>query len=469
MGTFFGTTGDDRYTGTAENDIFYTLGGDDTIIGGDGSDSLLLFDEVGRSWAVDMTIGKAGSLEGFIDFFDIENIGINGVGGAVLGNNGDNVLIAVGRDHTLRGNGGDDYISGSDARNVTFDGGDGNDWFNLENTSGTLIGGSGVDVAQFEGLQFEDAVLSMDGDFLVVETPNARTVRMQSDVEALRFEGGTSTTVRLVADEIALLTQATEGTAGADFLQTDALDRFARGFAGDDWFTITKPENQIELTVDGGAGLDTVSLINFGGERGRITVNLVDDIIKTQNDTIRLIDVENVTGSRRIDTMYGDENNNVFRGLNGNDVFFASGGSDFYKGGAGSDVLNYGAANDGIALSLLRGRGSEGLAAGDRIKNIERVFATNFDDRMTGDQGNNKLYGQAGDDVLVGNGGNDLLSGGLGTDTVIFSGVMEDYVITRNENGFSATVEYVGTGPDDGTDTIAHVEVIRFSDQDFLF
>lgn len=79
--------------------------------------------------------------------------------------------------------------------------------------------------------------------------------------------------------------------------------------------------------------------------------------------------------------------------------------------------------------------------------------------------GADTLNGSNGNDVLIGFAGNDTINGGGGTDTAVYSGTRASYTVTKTANGL--TVKH-NTGSD-GTDTLANIERIRFSDASMAF
>ncbi|MBT6362284.1 MAG: DUF4114 domain-containing protein, partial [Rhodospirillaceae bacterium] len=84
------------------------------------------------------------------------------------------------------------------------------------------------------------------------------------------------------------------------------------------------------------------------------------------------------------------------------------------------------------------------------------------DDTIIGGSDDDYLYGGEGDDVLSGGSGDDIIDGGRDDDTLILSGNLEDYIITRAGGTF--TIE--DTREDgDGTDRVEHVEEFEFADQ----
>jgi len=234
-----------------------------------------------------------------------------------------------------------------------------------------------------------------------------------------------------------------------------------QGTQSNDWLTVTATRVAALDSVSGGAGVDMVSFVAMGDA---VQVNLTTDTVTQDGLTVAMRSIENVTGSSYADVITGSDRSEILRGMGGNDLFFGSDNADVYHGGRGRDTLDYSAAEDGISVSLLRGRGSEGFAGGDRMRSIENVTATQGDDFIWGDHGNNVIRGLGGDDTIAANGGNDYILAGFGTDVIIFAGNRADYLIV--EDGIRTEVtDLVGN---DGADVIGHAEILRFADEDVL-
>ncbi|MGB3402093.1 MAG: calcium-binding protein, partial [Microcoleaceae cyanobacterium] len=123
-----------------------------------------------------------------------------------------------------------------------------------------------------------------------------------------------------------------------------------------------------------------------------------------------------------------------------------------------------------------------GEAQGDYLQEIEVIVATNQNDTLIGDDGDNILNGFGGQDSLVGNGGHDsligfdgddLLAGGSGNDT-IDGGLGNDtvsYQTTENDSGTGIVIAIDsdlinnsdGVG---GIDTIRNIENVIGSPSD---
>lgn len=226
------------------------------------------------------------------------------------------------------------------------------------------------------------------------------------------------------------------GLAGEDSLFGHSGNDLLEGGTGKDW-------------IHGGNGIDTVSYAYMEVVPSGVRVSLDIGYAKTGNGSDRdtLASIENVWGSNAGDLIEGNSvandlsglgGNDDLYGLGGNDTLWGSYGDDNLEGGTGADTLFGGSGIDqaiyissavGVNVSLLSHKGSGGEAEGDVLNGIENLFGSHFADRLTGDDGDNRLNGYEGADVLSGGGGNDFLrgrydkdtlTGGSGSDTFYF-------------------------------------------------
>ncbi|MDB2414915.1 Ig-like domain-containing protein, partial [Rickettsiales bacterium] len=125
----------------------------------------------------------------------------------------------------------------------------------------------------------------------------------------------------------------------------------------------------------------------------------------------------------------GTTGNDVLQGGDGDDSLIGLSGADTLDGGAGIDTASYADSDAAINIDLSAApqydaegnpyiEGSGGHADGDRLRNIENITGSKFDDNITGDAGANLLDGGEGDDTLNGAGGADKLIGGAGSDNL---------------------------------------------------
>ena len=128
--------------------------------------------------------------------------------------------------------------------------------------------------------------------------------------------------------------------------------------------------------IDGGSGNDTAF---FNTIAAAVFVDL-QGLGFTGFDAIghgfdELVNIENVTGSSRNDTIKGNADGNVLSGLAGDDLLIGRNGNDTLRGGTGIDVLIGGNGDDVYDFNNINELGStgattdliRGFATGDRI------------------------------------------------------------------------------------------------------
>lgn len=99
------------------------------------------------------------------------------------------------------------------------------------------------------------------------------------------------------------------------------------------------------------------------------------------------------------------------------------------------------------------------LYGGDGLRGDLGINSATGARYFTGTNMADTLTGTAFNDTLEGDGGNDFIDGGAGTDTVVFRAARADYRITQLDNG-----ALLVAGALDGTDTLANIEILHFSD-----
>jgi Ca2+-binding RTX toxin-like protein len=297
----------------------------------------------------------------------------------------------------LNGDAGDDVITGPDS-NDTLTGGDGNDRLVAGRGDDVMQGGGGNDTLvwnQGDGSDRADGQAGNDGS----EVNGAATLG-----DAFTIDPVVGGTVKLRRTNLGL------------FTFDAATERFeVNGLGGDDSVTANNGVGAATLlTVDGGAGADTVN------------------------------------GSEGADLILGGEANDVLNGGGGDDRVVGDRGTDTMNGGAGDDTLAW---NNGDGSDVANGdAGRDDVevngapAAGDvftvqpngaRIKfdrtnlvpfsidigSSETLHANGLggDDALTvGEVGPFEVTGAGGpgNDTLTGAGSSELLLGGSGNDTI---------------------------------------------------
>lgn len=158
-----------------------------------------------------------------------------------------------------------------------------------------------------------------------------------------------------------------------------------------------------------------------------------------------------ITGTAANDTLTGTAEPEAIYGRGGDDSISGGGGDDDLDGGPGSDLLRGGEGRDAVSYggsvgveATIDGVADDGTAGEkDNIGlDVEDLFGTESDDKLTGSAAANTLDGAGGADRLDGGPGPDVLIGGDGPDTI----TARDAEIDRIEcgGGFdSVTVDLV--------------------------
>ncbi len=144
--------------------------------------------------------------------------------------------------------------------------------------------------------------------------------------------------------------------------------------------------------------------------------------------------------------------------------------------GGGHDTYDFSNYTTGVTVNLAPGSwtttsatqlanlGNGHTAIGNIANALEFQGNTaSLIENAVGGTGNDTLIGNAANNTLTGGHGNDTLDGVSGTDTAVYSGKSTDYRITANADG-SYTVTDLRSGSPDGTDTLRHIELAKFSD-----
>lgn len=190
--------------------------------------------------------------------------------------------------------------------------------------------------------------------------------------------------------------------------------------------------------LDGGAGNDWLDNSDMNHETIVVLYSGVSWNNDGSNDSV--INFENVIGTRFIDTIYGNGDSNILRG---------GAGSDVLDGVDGSDWSDYRSSGAGVWVNLATGVTAGGDAAGDRLRNIERLMGSAQADVLTGDGGQN---------VLRGGNGADTLDGGANFDWVDYRGSAAGVVVNLATGAVS--------GGDAAGDSIANFERVFGSAHD---
>ncbi len=266
------------------------------------------------------------------------------------------------------------------------------------------------------------------------------------------------------------------GEVGNDTLLGGAGDDRMFGGDGNDVFGDSTGRDYFS----GGLGFDTLDYSSLATGRG-VDVFLTRGIggRDAAGDTYAR-DIENVTGSKFQDFLWGNGVDNVLsggagndflRGFAGNDTFLGGTGNDEMYGDAGNDVFRPGTGQDIIvgglgtdtvnmssetaALTIDFGQNKFsgplavwGLPEGDQI-DAEVLVGTNFDDdiNINGQIGWNftALNGAAGNDLLQ---GASSYFGGTGEDTIRLTTGRAEQVNLQKDLGYDKITFFDSAGGD---------------------
>lgn len=394
---------DDRIHSSEGDDTIRGNGGNDWIQGGDGNDNLIggLGDDILTDLGGDDTL-KGG------DGDDVLSSG-QGFGGDLNQGGRGNDFVIGGNDATETFAGpGDDFVYAGDGDDTVF-GDDGNDWIEGGGGAFNLLQGD-------NGAPFQDDPNEPGHDVLI-------GYGGEMDYDA---EGG---------DDIML--------AGPGIQRNE-------GMLGFDWVThATDPQN---------APAD--SDMSFTG--------FLPPAVETNRDRFDL--VEALSGWERNDVLRGDDRDaadmigheldaagiarignlatllaaaaNSFTGGN---IILGGAGSDTIEGRGGDDII------DGDAWLNVRIVVRD--AGGNEIRSVTRMSDLRAD-ALSGalDPGNLGIVRE----ILVAPAAGDV-------DTVVFSGLLDEYTVTDNGDG-TTTVAHVGGPADNGIDILRNIERLQFVD-----
>ena len=384
---------------------------------------------------------------------------IAGTSGAdlLIGDESPNLIAGLGGDDTIQGLGsGDTLYGGADNDSVT--GGTGNDMLYGGTGNDSLFGEDGFDWI-FGGAGNDSMVGGADTD-MVSYVDSAAGVTVNLATGTAKSGGDT--------DSLSEIENVT-GSIHGDVIIGDSGANWIRALGDFDWINGSLGAD----TLDGGNGEDMVSYVS--GTSGVMVDLGTGTGLAGLADGDTYTSIERATGTIYADVFFGGDKAEQFRGLGGYDVFNGSGGGkDKYDGGSGLDTVSYSGSASGVGATLAGGFGWIGDADEDLYTSIENLTGSNFDDILYGDGGRNHLIGQGGNDLLsggadvdylTGGSGNDNIDGGYGWDYAVYSANQDQYSISTI--GAVTTVTHLGGGSD-GVDTLLNVEVLNFTDGDFL-
>ncbi|MEP3892218.1 MAG: calcium-binding protein [Hellea sp.] len=325
----------------------------------------------------------------------------------ITGDNGNNNLTGTSGDDVINGLGGNDTLQGL-AGNDVLDGGDGVDFlehFNFSATQGIIVDmgagtvsndgyGTSDTISNFENLStgfFTDTITGDD---------NANLFFGSSTGDTLNSAGGDD---NISVDSAGFI----DGGDGTDHLVVRSSGRWMEVSGSASFQSRTAG---IEINLETGLFFDTA--YSFAGS----VVNVERFSGTNFNDIITGSSINNILiGEGGNDMISGGDGDDSLIGANGSDNLIGGQGADFLNGGDGFDTADYRGATESVAFNVVTG-GTIGEAAGDTFFSVERYYLTDFNDTVTGSDGNEFFYGEDGNDTINAGGGIDRVYGGDGND-----------------------------------------------------
>ncbi|MER2605321.1 MAG: calcium-binding protein, partial [Siculibacillus sp.] len=406
--------GDAISAGTGDDRVTYH-GGETSIDGGIGVDTLVMLAEA----AVDLTAADqtTGDVTVVSSFQNVDGSTLDSTQTlTVLGSSAANAITGgLGAD-TIDGGGGVDTISaGGGADTVAYRG-----------TEASVDGGTGINTLQLKAAAVVDLAASADQT-----SGDAVTVVGFRNIDATALTDGATLTGDVLANTIT-------GGAGADTIGGGGgADVIAAG-AGDD---AVKLEGN-ETSIDGGTGTDTL-VLELSGAISAINLAGAGGADQTIGDTTTVTRFENVDGGALSAAQSVSISGSIFAnsliGGAGADTIDGAGGSDVVQGGDGDDRVSY----YGTEISVEGGSGinelvltraitvdlgsadqtSGDLTAVSRFVDVDAsTLGVSQAVALTGSSADNRLTGGGGADTIDGAGGSDVIAAGGGDDAVRYWG-----------------------------------------------
>ncbi|MBW4610814.1 MAG: hypothetical protein KME22_27275 [Hassallia sp. WJT32-NPBG1] len=402
------------------NDLLIGNGGDDTLDGGDGIDTVSYrrsFNSSNIGVSVDLANNIAfDGIDGLDTLKNIENVIGSAYADRLIGDSNTNTILGGDGNDIIEGKEGSDRLFGENGNDEIF-GGAGDDYLVGGTGSGwpsnILDGGTGNDTASY--------------------------ITATSDVTASLAEG-TGWQGDAIGDKFISI-ENLEGSSYNDFLIGDNSNNILTGLAGND----TLEGRAGDDTLDGGTGEDILwggegnDILRGGSGKDTLLGDLGNDIL------------EGGLGDDSLDAGFGDdtltdlEGNNTFYGREGNNIVTAGSGDDVIYGGDGSDIINAGDGLNKIFAAegfnqITSGSGNDVIYAGN---SRDIINAGNGNNEIHASEGLNDIFTGFGDDIIYTGSSNDLIDAGNGRN-LIYAAEGNNLIGTGNGND----IVYAGSGSD---------------------
>ncbi len=411
--------------------------GNDTLVGGNGHDTYLV-DATGDVVTESSASGGTDTVQSSVSYTlgahleqlvltglaDLDGTG-NALGNQLTGNAGANRLDGGAGNDTLAGGAGHDTYTVDSSGDVVIEGAGGGTDTVLSSVSYTL--GDGVEQLQLTG----SAALNATGNALgnqIRGNDGANLLDGGTGSDTLTGGNGNDTYAVDAAGDVVVESSTTGGidtvrssvsyTLGSNVEHLVLTGNAAVNGTGNA-LANQLTGNAASNTLDGGIGADTLAggqgndsyVVDSTGDQVIEAVGEGTDSVTSWLSTLTLAaNVENgriaITGTASL------------TGNTGNNVLTAGAGANILDGLGGTDTADYGSAAAAVTVSLASTAAQlTGGSGSDTLRNLENLWGSAFNDRLTGSTGANELLGGNGNDTLNGGAGHDTLTGGAGLDS----------------------------------------------------
>ncbi len=464
-------------TNAGDDLITMRQNGDDTVNGGEGSDRLVVINDLGDgNGGVSTGYWNAGAVDGFSGVFDGfggNNLWFNNINHFTFvdnSNGNDNIRTGDGND-SLMGRAGNDTLdsgSGSD----TVDGGSGTDYWisdhssagaldlNLNQSSALPSGGSVVNMEGFNvttGAGNDSVTGHLDSVMNDVVTTNAG-----DDLITMRQNGDDTVNGGEGSDRLVVINDLGDGNGGVStgYWNAGAVDGFSGvfdGFGGNNlWFNninhftfvdnsngndnIRTGDGNDSLmgragndTLDSGSGSDTVDggdgndlwIADHSGLRSALAIDLNGTSALPGLGLVQNMEAFRLQSGSGNDTLTGHESSGMIDIVRANagddDIRMAIGGDDSVYGGSGSDRLTvHIGLGEGVSTGYWNSGSIDGYSGVFDGLGGNNLWFDDIDHFTVTDAvgGNDNIVTGAGNDMVSGGAGDDVLNTGSGRDTV---------------------------------------------------
>lgn len=358
----------DTVRGSANNDSFILMAGNDTLYAGAGTDRVR-YDRSGvDAVTVNLNTNTAtGSWDGSAfthTLYEVEDLrGSRDAGDLLIGDGADNYFDGRGGNDTLRGNGGNDTLQGGDGDDVLVGGtgddrlygDDGNDSLYGGDGRDNLRGGNGNDLLDASGgatntQGYGDYIRPGLGNDTVKGHAGLWATGEQSDLSYGDLSGVGGITINVGANGTGTAVsgngQSNDSFTYIGYFEGSQDGDVINGASSDAWEGFVGLGGADTINGGGGDGWNSVRYHYeheyFNGVGSGITANMAaGTVVDTQGFTDVISNINEIRGS-----VFGDHMTAVgytgevrFRGDDGNDTLISGDGADDLRGGDGDDLM----------------------------------------------------------------------------------------------------------------------------------